>query len=47
MTKKSVNRRCEDCMVGKQTRHPFDAEVPVEMVPFEHVAFDVWGLVHV
>ena len=33
--------------MGKQTRCPFDADIPVETVPFERVAFDVWGPAHV
>ena len=33
--------------MGKQTRHSCNAKVPVEIVPFEHVAFNVWGLVHI
>ena len=37
VTKKSVIGRCEDCIMGKQTRHPFDADVLVETVPFERV----------
>lgn len=33
--------------MGKQSCHSFDMSHDPEMVPYEHVAFNVWGLAHV
>jgi hypothetical protein len=34
---------CEDCIFGKQTRHPFDGVHEVEKVVGERVYMDLWG----
>lgn len=39
----ATNGRCEDCIIEKQFRRPFDTIVVLESQPFEHVAFDIWG----
>ncbi|KAF5378820.1 hypothetical protein D9615_006849 [Tricholomella constricta] len=41
ITKKSVNGRCENCIMGKQTRRPFDEEVIPEHAPNDRVSFDL------
>ena len=35
--------KCEDCIMGKQSRRPFDSVVTPESTPYERVAFDLWG----
>ncbi|KAF5376302.1 hypothetical protein D9615_008480 [Tricholomella constricta] len=47
VTKLSVNGRCEDCIMGKQTRRPFDEEVTPESKPNQRVSFDLWGPAHI
>lgn len=43
VTKMITNGKCEDCIMGKHARRPFDAEIEPESAPYERVAFDVWG----
>ncbi|KAG5726156.1 hypothetical protein E4T56_gene2140, partial [Termitomyces sp. T112] len=43
VTKMLTNGKCEDCIMGKQVRRPFDAVVEPESKPFERVALDLWG----
>lgn len=43
VTKMTTNGKCEDCIMGKHARRPFDAQVDPESAPYERVAFDVWG----
>lgn len=47
ITKMSVSRKCEDCILGKHARHLFDTQPDPESAPYEHVAFDIWGPAHV
>ncbi len=35
--------KCEDCILGRQTRRPFDSETEKGLVPLELVSFDLWG----
>ena len=39
----NVNGKCENCILGRQTRRPFDGETEKDMAPLELVAFDLWG----
>ena len=34
---------CEDCIYGKHTAHPYDAEVEVKTEPNQCVHIDLWG----
>jgi len=35
--------KCEDCVVGQQTRQPFDGKTETDLDPLELVSFDLWG----
>ena len=35
--------KCEDCILGRQTRRPFDTETEKNLKPLELVSFDLWG----
>ncbi len=35
--------KCEDCVVGRQTRRPFDGKTETDLEPLELVSFDLWG----
>ena len=39
----TINGKCEDCIVGCQTRCPFDGVTEKDMAPLELIAFDLWG----
>ena len=39
----SLNGKCEDCIMGRQTRRPFDVETEKKLEPLELVSFDLWG----
>ena len=39
-----LNGKCEDCILGRQTRRPFDGATEKEQDPLDLVAFDLWGL---
>ena len=39
----SVNEKCEDCILGRQKRRPFDRETEKELDPLDLVSFDLWG----
>ena len=47
ISKDSVQGKCEDCILGRQTRRPFDNESDKSLDPLELVAFDLWGPSHV
>jgi transposase InsO family protein len=34
---------CEDCILGRQTRRPFDGVTETNMASLELVSFDLWG----
>ena len=38
--------KCEDCILGCQTRRPFDSETEKGVDPLELVSFDLWGPSH-
>ena len=35
--------KCEDCILGRQTRRPFDGETSKDLLPLDLVSFDLWG----
>ena len=35
--------KCEDCIIGRQTRRPFDGTTEKSLDPLELVSFDLWG----
>ena len=39
----TMNGKCEDCILGRQTRRPFDGETEKDLEPLDLVAFDLWG----
>ena len=39
----TLNGKCEDCILGRQTRRPFDRETEKDLAPLDLVAFDLWG----
>jgi Reverse transcriptase (RNA-dependent DNA polymerase)/Pol polyprotein, beta-barrel domain/GAG-pre-integrase domain/gag-polypeptide of LTR copia-type len=39
----AINGKCEDCILGRQTRRPFDGETEKDLKPLDLVAFDLWG----
>ncbi|KAG5735621.1 hypothetical protein E4T56_gene6959 [Termitomyces sp. T112] len=47
VTKMLTKGKNKDCVMGKQTCHLFDDDVEPKVTPYERVAFDLWGPVHV
>jgi len=43
ITEKELRGKCEDCILGRQTRRPFDNETVKNLEPLELVSFDLWG----
>ena len=43
----TITGKCEDCIMGRQTRRPFDGVTEKDMAPLDLVAFDLWGPSHV
>src|ERR1700678_473393 len=39
----TINGKCEDCILGRQTRRPFDGETENDLGPLDLVAFNLWG----
>ena len=39
----ALNGKCENCIMGRQTRRPFDGESEKDLPPLELVSFDIWG----
>ena len=39
----TINGKCEDCIMGRQTRRPFDGVTEKDMALLDLVAFDLWG----
>jgi len=35
--------KCEDCIIGRQTRRPYDGHTEKDLDPLELVSFDLWG----
>ncbi|KAF7333549.1 Retrotransposon Ty1-copia subclass [Mycena sanguinolenta] len=43
ITRRTLRGHCEDCILGKQDRMPFDDDVVHEKEPLERVHLDLWG----
>ena len=43
ISEEEVNGKCEDCILGRQTRRPFDGTTEKDMLPLDLVSFDLWG----
>ena len=41
---RDLRGKCEDCVLGRQTRRPFDGATETDLDPLELVSFDLWGL---
>jgi hypothetical protein len=39
----TLTGKCEDCILGRQTRRPFDGVTEKEIPPLDLVSFDLWG----
>ena len=39
----TLNGKCENCILGRQTRRPFDRVTEKDLAPLDLVAFDLWG----
>ena len=39
----TLEGKCEDCIMGRQTRRPFDGETDKDLDPLDLVSFDIWG----
>jgi hypothetical protein len=39
----TLTGKCEDCILGRQTRRPFDGTTEKDMPPLHLVSFDLWG----
>ena len=39
----TLKGKCEDCILGQQTRRPFDGETEKNLAPLNLIAFDLWG----
>ena len=47
LSETNVKGKCEDCIMGQQTRRPSDGETDKNLDPLELVSFDLWGPSHV
>jgi len=43
ISESSLRGKCEDCILGRQTRRPFDGTSEKILDPLELVSFDLWG----
>jgi hypothetical protein len=39
----TLHGKCEDCILGRQTRRPFDGTTEKDLLPLDLVSFDLWG----
>jgi hypothetical protein len=39
----ALGGKCEDCVMGRQTRRPFDGETEKDLDPLNLVSCDIWG----
>ena len=47
ISESELHGKCEDCIIGCQTRRPFDGKTEKALDPLELVSFDLWGPSHV
>jgi hypothetical protein len=43
ISQRNLRGKCEDCILGRQTRRPFDNKTEDALEPLELVSFDLWG----
>ena len=43
----TLTRKCEDCILGRQTRRPFNGETEKDVPPLDLLSFDLFGPSHV
>lgn len=43
ISKMVLNGKYEDCILGRQTRRPFDGASEKEQDPLDLISFDLWG----
>jgi hypothetical protein len=43
VSESTLRGKCEDCILGRQTRRPFDGVTEKVLDPLELVSFDLWG----
>src|SRR6266581_8564165 len=43
ITEKDLRGKCKDCILGRQTRRPFDEKMDTSLDPLDLVSFDLWG----
>jgi hypothetical protein len=43
VSESALRGKCEDCILGRQTRRPFDGVTEKSLDPLELVSFDLWG----
>jgi len=43
ISENDLHGKCEDCILGRQTRRPFDRKTENNLDPLELVSFDLWG----
>ena len=39
----ALNCKCKNCIMGRQTRCPFNGEFEKDLMPLELISFDIWG----
>ena len=39
----NLRGKCEDCIIGRHTRRPYDGKTEKDLDPLELVSFDLWG----
>ncbi len=47
ISESELRGKCEDCIIGCQTHHPFDDKTEKALDPLKLVSFDLWGPSHV
>ena len=43
VSEKNIGGKCEDCILGRQTRRPFDGSTEKDLDLLDLIAFDLWG----
>ena len=47
LSEMTMNGKCKDCILGRQTHCPFDGETKKNLEPLDLVVFNLWGPSHV
>ncbi len=43
VSRNDLRGKCEDCIIGRQTRRPYDGKSEENLDPLELVSFNLWG----